>query len=197
MKAPENLESLRLDYLSSLSDLACLGVERASYLPSEAGMSALRTQQDVEETKKAVERTSKRIAEVANKARAIEQRAKGSLGIPVLFNSDVPNSLRVAVAVMAEKSLKSAWTHECRYVGTLVLISGGADPQELLSVREAFRKGGILRQHCHCDQGRTLDEAGNLTLTETSFRKYLALEPDHECEEIIEARRLVNLIGKR
>ena len=197
MKNAENIESLRLDYLNTLSDLACAGVERAAYLPSEAGMSALRTPQDVEEAKKAVDRTSKRIAEVCNKARAIEQRAKGILGIPALFGADVPNSLRVAVAVLAEKCLKGAWTHECRYAGMLVLISGGADPQELLSVREAFRKGGILWRHCHCDAGRTLDEAANLTLTETSFRKYLALEPDYECEEIIEARKLVNLLGKR
>jgi hypothetical protein len=197
MKSSENLDQLRTDYLAVLSDLSCQAVERACHLPSEIGMSAMRTQQDAEESRKAIDRTTKQIAEVCNRARAIEQRARGGIGIPAVFGSDVPNTIRVAIAVLAGNSLTGAWSHECRVLGTLVQTAGGADPQELLTIREAFRKGGLLRKHCHCDPGRTMGEIGNVTLTESVFRKLLALEPDDECDELLRARALLGVTGKR
>jgi len=193
----EKIESLRAEYLAAMAELGGLSVDRASHIPSDMGMNALRSPQEAEESAKMVAKITRRIAEVCNRARAIEQRARGSIGIPALFPADVPNAIRVALAILIGKSLSGSWGHECRNVGTLLQPSAGADPGDLLAVREAFRKGGLLRAHMHVETGRTVDEMGNLTLTEGAFRRLLALEPDSECEDIIRARQIVAACGKR
>lgn len=110
--------------------------------------------------------------------------------------ADVPNAVRVAVAILIGKSLSGAWTHECRFVGSMLQPAAGAECNDLVTVREAFRKDGMLRPHVLCDAGRTLDEMGSLTLTEGAFRKLLALEPDSECEDLLKAQALVAVNGK-
>ena len=193
----EKIDGLRTEYLAAMAELAGLSVERASHLPSEMGMSALRSPQEAEESAKTVTKITRRIAEVCNRARAIEQRARGGIGIPALLSADVPNAIRVATAILVCKSHSGSWQHECRSVGTLLQPAAGADITDLITVREAFRKAGLLRPNLHCEPGRTLDETSNLTLTETAFRKLLALEPDSECDDIIKARALVAALGKR
>jgi len=197
MKEIEKIDGLRTEYLAAMAELSGLSVERASHLPSEMGMSALRSPQEVEESAKAVAKITRRIAEVCNRARAVEQRARGGIGIPTLFAADVSNAVRVALAILIGKSLSGSWQHECRFVGTLLQPAAGADSNDLITVREAFRKGGLLRPHLHCEVGRTVDEMGNLTLTEAAFRKLLALEPDNECDDIIKARALVATVGRK
>jgi hypothetical protein len=197
MKDNEKIDGLRTEYLDAMAELGGLSVERASHLPSEIGMNALRSPQEAEESAKTVAKITRRIAEVCNRARAIEQRARGSIGIPALFQADVPNAIRVAIAILVGKSLSGSWMHECRDVGRFLQPAAGADANDLIAVREAFRKSGLLRQHIHCETGRTVDEMGNLSLTEGSFRKLLALEPDSECDDIIKARQLVGVPGKR
>jgi hypothetical protein len=197
MKDNEKIDGLRTEYLDAMAELGGLSVERASHLPSEIGMSALRSPQEAEESAKTVAKITRRIAEVCNRARAIEQRARGSIGIPALFQADVPNAIRVAIAILVGKSLSGSWMHECRDVGSFLQPAAGADANDLIAVREAFRKSGLLRQHIHCETGRTVDEMGNLSLTEGSFRKLLALEPDSECDDIIKARQLVGVPSKR
>jgi hypothetical protein len=140
---------------------------------------------------------NRRIAEVCNRARAVEQRARGGIGVPALFGTDVPNAIRVAVAILAEKSASGSFHHECRNVGTLLSPAAGTEPNDLLAVRESFRRGGILRPHVLCEVGRTIDEMSNLTLMEGAFRRFLALEPDTECDDLINARALVSVVGRR
>ena len=193
----ERIEGLRAEYLAAMAELGGLSVDRASHLPSDMGMNALRSPQEAEESAKMVAKITRRIAEVCNRARAIEQRARGSIGIPALFPADVPNAIRVAVAILIGKSLSGSWGHESRNVGTFLQPAAGADPSDLLAVREAFRKGGLLRQHILCDAGRTMDEMSNLSLKEGAFRRLLALEPDSECDDLLKARALVALNGKR
>ena len=197
MKESDSMEQMRTDYLAASMELSGLSVDRASHLPGDMGMGALRSAQDAEESAKMIAKITRRIADVCNKMRAIEQRTRGGIGMPAVFGTDVPNVIRVAMAILMGKSLMGSWTHECRNVGCLLQPAGGADPQDLLTVREAFRKGGLLRQHVHCEPGRTLDEMGNLTLTETAFRKLVALEPDTECDELLKARALVAAMPKR
>jgi hypothetical protein len=197
MKEAEKLETLRKEYLAVLVELGGLSVDRASHLPSDMGMNSLRSPQDAEESKKIVAKINRQIAENCNRMRAIEQRARGGIGIPTLLGQDVPNVIRVAVAILAGKSLSGSWGHECRSLGGLLQPAGGSDPEDVLVVREAFRKSGVLRPHIHSEPGRTLDELGHLTLTEVAFRKLLSLEPDGECEDWLRAKALVAVTGKR
>ena len=197
MKDTEKMDGLRTEYMTTLAEIAGLAVDRASHIPSDMGMNALRSPEEAAESLKLVEKINRRIADTCNKLRAIEQRAKGGIGIPAVFETDVPNCIRVAVAIFAGRAISGSWGHETRYVGNLLQPAGGDSPQDLLTVRESFRKTGLLRQHIHCEPGRTIDEMGNLTLSETSFRKLLALEPDSECDELFNARSMVALLGRR
>lgn len=197
MKDTEKMDGLRTEYMTTLAEIAGLAMDRASHIASDMGMNALRSPEEAAESQKIVEKINRRVADVCNKLRAIEQRAKGGIGIPAVFGADVANSIRVAVSILAGRSISGAWAHETRCVGTLLQPSGGDNPQDLLTVREAFRKTGLLRQHVHCEPGRTIDEMGNLSISETSFRRLLALEPDSECDELFKARSLVALVGRR
>ena len=197
MKDVEKIDGLRTEYLAAMAELAGLSVDRASHIPGDMGMNALRSPQEAEESAKTITKITRQIAEVCNRARAIEQRARGGIGIPALFTTDVPNAIRVALAILIGKSLSGSWQHECRYVGTILQPAAGADVNDLLSVREAFRRSGLLRPHVHCDVGRTIDEMGNITLAEGAFRRLLALEPDSECDELMKARSIVSVCGKR
>ena len=197
MKDTEKFGGLRTEYLSAMSELSGLAVDRASHIPGDLGMNALRSPQEKEESEKAVAKITRQIAEVCNRLRAIEQRSRGTLGVPTLFDADVPNAIRVALSILVGKSFSGSWQHECRYVGTLLLPSAGADINDTLTVRESFRKGGLLRPHILCEPGRTIEEIGNLAMNERSFRRFLALEPDSECEELVNARMLVALNGRR
>jgi|GEM_PF-1540455 len=196
MKDTENMDALRKEYLTALRELAGLAVDRASHLPYDTGMNFLRSPQDADESNQIAAKITRQIADVCNKSRAIEQRSKGSIGIPALFGKDVPNVIRSALAILVGKSLMGVWNVECRSVANLLTPAGGADPLELMAVREAFRKDGLLRQYIHCEPARTIDEMTNVTLTEVAFRKLLALEPDYECEQLLNARALVAVSGK-
>jgi len=196
MKDTEKMDVLRLEYMNALADLAGLASDRDSHIATDMGMNALRSPQEAEESKQIVKKATSRIAEVCNKLRSIEQRAKGCIGIPVLFDADVPNVIRVVIAFLAGKATSGIWMQETRYLSTLLQPAGGSNPGDLLAVREAFRKTGLLRPYVHCESGRTLDELCDLVLTETSYRKLLALEPDSECDDLAEARKLVAFSGK-
>lgn len=197
MKDDVKIDGLRTEYLEAMVELGGLAVDRQSHIPSDMGMNALRSPQEAEESVKVVAKATKRIAEVCNRARAIEQRARGAIGIPVLFGADAPNAIRVAMAILIGKSFSGSWYHECRTVGGILQPAAGTDINDLIIVREAWRKGGVLRQHCHCESGRTIDETYNLTLTEGAFRRILALESDSECDDIIKAKALVGASGRR
>jgi len=197
MKDMEKIDGLRTEYLVTQVELSGLAVDRASHLPCDMGMNANRSAQDTEESNKAVTKITRLIAEVCNRARAIEQRSRGTIGVPTLFDADVPNAIRVALSILVGKSFSGSWQHELRYVGTLLLPSAGSDINDTLTVRESFRKNGLLRPHVLCDSGRTLEEFKNLTMVEKSFRKFLALEPDMECEELLKAQALVAVNGRR
>ena len=197
MKDTEKIDELRREYLATMAELSGWAVDRTSHLPGDMGMNANRSPQDTEESNKAVAKINRQIAEVCNRARAIEQRSRGTIGVPTIFESDVPNCIRVALAILSGKSFSGSWQHECRYLGTLLQPAAGASIEETLIVRESFRKGGLLRQHILCESGRTLEELKNLALSEKSFRKFLALEPDSECEDLLKAQALVAAIGRR
>ena len=197
MKDTEKIDGLRTEYLTAMAELSGWAVDRTSHLPGDMGMNANRSPQDTEESNKAVAKINRQIAEVCNRARAIEQRSRGTIGVPALFESDIPNAIRVALSILVGKSFSGSWQHECRYVGTILQPAAGADVNDILIVRESFRKSGLLRPHILCDAGRTLEEMKNLTMSEKSFRRFLALEPDSECEELIKAQTLVALCGRR
>ena len=197
MKDTEKIDGLRTEYLAAMVELSGLAVDRASHIPGDMGMNANRSPQDTEESNKAVAKITRLIAEVCNRTRAIEQRSRGTIGVPTLFDNDVPNAIRVALSILVGKSFSGSWQHECRYVGTILQPAAGADINDILTVRESFRRGGLLRQHILCDSGRTLEELKNLAMSEKSFRKFLALEPDSECEELLKAQALVAVCGRR
>lgn len=157
------------------------------------------SQEDKDERLKETAKLSRKIADQCNKQRAIEQRSGGSIGIPAVFGTDLPNVLRAVVAVLAAKALAGNLLEaDTRYLSRLAaLCATTASPDDLLAVREAFRKVGALRPQVYVEAGRTLDELGNITLTETAFRKLLALEPDSECDDLMQAKALVGVTGRR
>lgn len=192
MKDNEKMDGLRVDYISTLAELASLGSDRESHLNNNRGaFNVMSSVSDASESLKTVETINKRIADTCNKLRALEQRARGEIGIPALFGTDVPNVIRVAVSLLAGKSTSGLFPHETRRLSDFLVPAAGNTPQDLVTVREAFRKTGILRPHIHCNVGRTFDEMDYLTFTESAFRKLLALEPDSECEDLFKARELV------
>ena len=197
MKDTEKIDGLRTEFLMTQVELSGLAVDRASHLPSDMGMNANRSPQDTEESNKAVAKITRHIAEVCNRSRAIEQQSRGTIGVPTIFESDVPNAIRVALAILVGKSFSGSWQHECRYVGTILQPAAGADINDLLIVRESFRKGGLLRPHVLCEPGRTMEEMKNLAMSEKSFRKFIALEPDSECEDLLKAQALLAGNGRR
>ena len=197
MKDTEKIDGLRTEYLAAMAELSGWAVDRTSHLPGDMGMNANRSPQDTEESNKAVAKITRQIAEVCNRARAIEQRSRGTIGVPTIFESDVPNAIRVALAILVGKSFSGSWQHECRYVGTILQPAAGADINDILTVRESFRKGGLLRPHVLCEPGRTMEEMKNLAMSEKSFRKFIALEPDSECEDLLKAQALLAGNGRR
>jgi hypothetical protein len=197
MKDREKTDELRNEYVSTLAFLAGLATDRATHIPGDAGYGSYRTSAEAAESKAAVEKINLKIAETCNKLRSIEQRARGCIGIPALLGEDVPNAIRLVLAILAGKSLSGYWSHETHHVGAILLPAGGTDPQDLITVREAFRKSGCLRPHIRFEAGRTLDEMSNLTLTETAFRQFLALEPDSECDDVVRAREMIAQLGRR
>jgi hypothetical protein len=197
MNDAEKIDGLRKEYITTMAEIAGLAVDRATHIPGDAGMGTYRSPEDAAESLTTVEKINKRIADACNKLRSVEQRGRGCIGIPAVLGADVPNAIRTAVAILAGKSISGHWTHETHHLGTLLLPAGGNNPQDLLAVREAFRKTGLLRPHVRCELGRTLDELSNLTLAESTFRQLLALEPDSECEDVIRARELVAVLGRR
>ena len=191
MKETEKIDDLRKQFLSLMNELAGLGIARASHLPIPTTLHALRSPDDVTESTQAVNRANKRIIEVCNQTRAVEQMSRGSLGTHALLGTDLPNALRVAVAVVITKNLTGTCTTECRYLGNLIQVAGGAEIADQILVRQAFERKGVLRPHILCEVGRTLDEFSNITLSESAFRKIAALDADSECDELIRARALV------
>ena len=196
MKDTEKIDDLRKQFLSLMNELAGLGIARASHLPIPTTLHALRSPDDVTESTQAVNRANKRIIEVCNQTRAVEQMSRGSLGIPAVFGEDLQNCLRIAVAVMVTKSLTGTCTSDCRYLGNLIQVAAGEIPDQI-TVRQAFERKGVLRPHILCEVGRTLDEFSNITLTESAFRKIAALDGDSECDELLRARALVAVSGRR
>lgn len=192
MKENEKMDGLREEYISTMAELASLGIERATNLPSDMGIFGSGSSSNGAESQKLVETINKKIADTCNKLRSIEQRGRGEIGVPVLFGQDVPNVIRLAVSILVGKSISGRYPHETRRLGDFLMPVGGNCPKDLLTIREAFRKTGLLRPHVHCSLGRTIDEIDNLTLTESSFRQLLALEPDSECGDLYKARELVS-----
>lgn len=197
MKGREKIEGYRTDYMTAMTELGTLAIDRGSHLPLESGLSALRSVQDAEESRNAVTKINQQVAETCNRARAIEQLAHGCIGVPALFGVDIPNAIRVVVAILLGKSLAGTWTYESKNVGALLLPASGGNADDMIVAREAFSSRGILRKHIHCELGRTIDETDKLSLTESAFRTLLALEPDSECEDLIQARSLASTNGRR
>lgn len=197
MKDREKTDELRNEYVSTLAFLAGLATDRVTHIPGDAGFGSYRTAADAAESKAAIEKIDLKIAETCNKLRSIEQRTRGVIGIPALFGEDKPNAIRIVLAILAGKAVSGYWSHEVHHVGAILLPAGGTNPQDLITVREAFRKTGCLRPHIRFEAGRTIDEMSNLTLTETAIRQFLALEPDTECDDVVGARELVALLGRR
>jgi hypothetical protein len=195
----KDLDGLRSEYMSETKALVMAAVSRQEISVVDLCPRASQTEEDTAEALKKVAKLNRTIADLCNNQRAIEQRSGIKLGIPSLFGHDLPNVLRVLVAVLGAKALSGGVLEvDTRSLGRLGSLAAGAhSPDDLLIVREAFRKSGLLRPHCHVDMGRTLDELANISLTESSFRKLLGLEPDSECDDLMRARALVAVMGKR
>ena len=196
MKHKEKHESLRTEYLKKMMNLGTLAVARSSHLPFQSELNAMYSSKDAEESRNAVGELNLKILDVCDQTRAIEQLAEGELGIPVQFGADVPDPIRIVVALLLGKALSGAWEYDSKDVGTIVLSASGCNVAIMLLVREAFASQGILRKHIHCELGRTVDENYNLSLKESTFRTLLALESDSEHEELIKAKTLVIRNGK-
>lgn len=195
----KDLDGLRSEYMAATKEIVMTAVSRQEISVVDLCPRASQTEEDTAEALHKVATLNRTIADLCNKERAIEQRSGGKLGIPAVFSQDIPNVLRVVVAVLGAKALSGGVLEvDTRSLGRLgSLAAGGHNPDDLLIVREAFRKSGLLRPHCHVDAGRTLDELANITLTENAFRKLLGLEPDSECDDLMRARALVAVMGKR
>ena len=181
-----NVEDLRISYLNAMTELGKFAADRHSHVPDSAGMSALRSLEELEESNQMVAKLNQKIVQACNQLRSIEQLSRHELGVVRLMGEDVPNSIRVLMAILIGKSLAGSWTYELRNVGTLILPAAGDDVAEQLAVREAFGQNGMMRKYVLCKVGRTIDETSDLTFKESAFRTILALEPDTECDELLE-----------
>ena len=191
MKVEQDIEKLRTEYLYICKDL----VQQASQRETALSLRVYPNPKDnaeYEENQKEIKTRDSKIAEICNRMRAIEGRAKGSLGIPALFGSDLPNVFRVGLALLIGNGISSLMHYSCRDVANFLdTVAGSHKPEDQLLVRESFAKNGILRPHLHFEFEKSIDMFDRLSLRETSFRKLLGLAPDDECDVYLNALTLV------
>jgi len=187
MKEQDNIEQLRAKYTDLLHELAVAIMQRSEIILRDSRYPDLEP-----DAARQVRNLDLKIESAMNRMRPIEKRSHGKLGIRALFGAkDVPPVVRMAVAMLAMKGLCAAFAMECRSVSSLSEAVAAGKPRDMLTIREAFRKQGILRPFVMLITDRTVDEFADITLRESAFRSLLALEPDQECDEWIRARELL------
>ena len=187
----QDLKQMRSQYLKLTKDLVSTVMKRQSHLSSELCPACYHNPIEERKALKAVAVLNRQASEICDRMRVMETNARGAIGIPAVFKQDVPNVIRIAVAFLAGKSLSASLYQETRTVAALCEMAGGNAPDEMLLLREAMVRSGVLRPHIHCTAGRTIDELENLTLTENAFRKLLSLEPDSEMADIVASQSMV------
>ena len=146
-----------------------------------------------EPTKVALEKLAAlrvRIAKLASEMCDIEQKAGKKLGALALFGAEPEPPVRLAVALLTGKALSDSVASRVMTVGELAQFCvGNSCPDDLLIVRRAFARGGILRPHCVFQMGRSLDETRRLYLCEKSLGIALALPASEALEFEVLAER--------
>jgi len=183
-----DLETMRERYLDLSAELVEAAVDRHDGVLNELRPPRF-DGSDEKELRKRLAQCNQRIASICDRIRLFERQAGGRIGVPALLGGDVPNPLRIALTVLATRVISHGVTAETRTVAFLADVCAGNVPKDNLIVVESCRSNGVLRPHIHFDYGRTIGELADLTLTEASFRRLLALEPDAEMALLAELRR--------
>lgn len=133
---------------------------------------------------------NKDIAQACNAMRKVEIESNHVFGVQLLLGEDAADPIRTAIALLAAKAVTDAVT--IHTVASLADIAAGSDENDLVTIHEAMRRGGLLRAHVEVDmsRARNLGELADPALTESAFRTLLGLGPDTECAELGEARNL-------
>ena len=191
MKVEQDMERLWTEYLHVGKEIVAESAKRESAI-SQRVYPNPKDNSEFEANQKEIKGCDAKIAELCNRSRAIEGKAKGSLGIPALFGSDLPNVFRVAISLLIQNALSSTMCSACRDVTMFLDFAAGAHkPEDQLLVRESLTKDGVFRPHLHFEFERSIDLFERLSLREKAFRKLLGLAVDTECDEFVRALTLV------
>lgn len=140
---------------------------------------------------KALLDTKSRIAAICNEMRTYEKNHKG-IGVLALFKRDVPDVIRVAVAMLLAQSHSGAVDHDCRSVSRLAQCAAGDDVAGLVTIREAFHSNGTLRPFVNFDYGRSVDELDRLGFKESAVCRLLnyTMAVAQEFDDLAKCREL-------
>jgi hypothetical protein len=133
----------------------------------------------------------KKVGELGQEMSRYEQQTDGKIGVLALLGAEPPQPIRLALSLLLARSLCDSVSDRVNTVGELAEFSVGTQsPDVLLSVRQAFSRGGCLRPHCELLMRATLDQC-RVSLAERAFAVMLALPKLEAMEfEILNAGRL-------
>lgn len=131
-----------------------------------------------------------KIPEFAQEMARQEQQTGNKIGVLALLGVEPPPPIRLALCLLLAKALCDSVTSHANTVAELAEFAAGTQsPADLLTVRQAFSWGGILRPHCDLVMRATLDQC-RVSLAERAFAVMLALPKVEAMEFDILAGRL-------
>ena len=122
--------------------------------------------------------------------KAVEAKAKGRIGCPVLFGrQNISNPFRIVLAFLTAKSLSDTTGSILRSVSSICEYCGANDVPAVLEIRNLFLEDSILRPFIHLTlSSKVVDEYGWISFTESAFTKFLALPENKEIERMATIR---------
>ena len=194
MKPSAEIDGLREQYMDVLKETVLAVTERQHRILFDLCPS--NRFENNKEILKELAKLNQHIASLCDRMRIIERQAGGVLGVPALIQGDVPNPVRLVLALLVGKMLTDATSTETRRVSTLAETCGATEPMDLLTIHNAFKKQGVLRRHLLFEYGRTVSEINDPTLTEQAFCTFLNLPDDGEMSELAQMTRHLVKRGK-
>jgi hypothetical protein len=181
-------DKLKPRYLDTIRDLVQAALRKNALLNYElCACQGTPEQKDIQ----ALAEVNRGIDKYCNQLKAIEAETNDTFGIAALLKEDVPDSVRIALAILTAQVLTGEVTiHDIAHLSEL---AAGREPEGLVQIHEAFTcsPSGVLRTHCSLNF-RNAKNLGQVrpTLMESAFRIVCGLSVDVEFDEIIRVETL-------
>jgi hypothetical protein len=132
----------------------------------------------------------KKVGEFAQEMARQEQESGNKIGVLALLGAEPPPPIRLALSLLLARSLCDSVSDRVSTVGEIAEFSVGTQsPDDMLAVRQAFARHGVLRPHSELVMRGTLDQS-RVSLAERAFAVMLALPKVEAMEFDILAGRM-------